>query len=119
MIPKSCRLFGQGHAQGHSRLIRHGGSDASRTPLARLTRLAWNAHITGMDELRGISQRIGRMTPLADALACIDRLVAPVRPCRTLLDKAAGFTLAADIINRDAHPGSAIALRDGIAVAAD
>jgi molybdopterin molybdotransferase len=72
-----------------------------------------------MDDLPRISQRIGRLTPLVDALACIDRLVAPVGACRIPLDKAAGFTLAEDIANRDAHPGSAIALRDGIAVAAE
>ncbi|HUI98343.1 MAG TPA: molybdopterin-binding protein [Xanthobacteraceae bacterium] len=64
-------------------------------------------------------QRIARLTPLADALACIDRLVAPDAPWRLPLAKAVGFTLAEDVFNRDEHPGSAIALRDGLAVRAD
>ena len=54
--------------------------------------------------------------PLADALACIDRLVAPVAPRLIQLGQATGLTLAANIVNRYAHPGSAIALRDGVAV---
>jgi molybdopterin molybdotransferase len=61
-------------------------------------------------------QRIERLMPLAEALACIDRLVAPVAPRRIGLGEAAGLTLAEDIVSRHAHPGSAIALRDGIAV---
>ncbi len=65
------------------------------------------------------TQRITRLTPLADALACIDRLVAPVAPRRLAPADAVGRTLAEDIINRFAHPGSPIALRDGIAVDAD
>jgi molybdopterin biosynthesis enzyme len=61
-------------------------------------------------------QRIGRLMPLADALACIDRLVKPVAPRRIKLGEAVGLTLAEPIANRYAHPGSAIALRDGVAV---
>jgi molybdopterin biosynthesis enzyme len=61
-------------------------------------------------------QRIERLMPLTDALACIDRLVGPVAPHRVKLGAAAGLTLAEDILCRHAHPGSAIALRDGIAV---
>jgi molybdopterin biosynthesis enzyme len=64
-------------------------------------------------------QRIARLTPLADALASIDRLVAPVEPRRIKLVDAAGMCLAADIVVRHAHPGSVIALRDGIAIGAD
>ena len=66
-----------------------------------------------------LTQRIARLTPLADALASIDRLVAPVAPWRIGLAKAAGLTLAENIVNRYAHPGSPIALRDGIAIGAD
>jgi len=72
-----------------------------------------------MVETRSEIQRIERLMPLADALACIDRLVDPVAPRRIELGRAAGLALAEDIVNRYAHPGSAIALRDGIAVAAD
>ena len=72
-----------------------------------------------MTETRSEIQRIERLMPLADALACIDRLVDPVAPRRIELGQAVGLTLAEDIVNRYAHPGSAIALRDGIAVAAD
>jgi len=61
-------------------------------------------------------QRIERLTPLADALVCIDRLVGPVAPCRLGLGQAIGLTLAEDIVSRYAHPGSAMALRDGVAV---
>jgi molybdopterin biosynthesis enzyme len=61
-------------------------------------------------------QRIERLMPLTDALACVDRLVGPVAPRRMSLGQAAGLTLADDIVNRYSHPGSAIALRDGIAV---
>lgn len=61
-------------------------------------------------------QRIGRLMPLADALTCIDEMVSPVAPRRIKLGQAAGLTLAEHIANRYAHPGSAIALRDGIAV---
>ena len=61
-------------------------------------------------------QRIERLMPLADALACIDGMARPVAPCRTGLGRAVGFTLAEQIVNRYAHPGSAIALRDGVAV---
>src|ERR1700693_3894088 len=48
-----------------------------------------------MVDLRDAAQRIERLTPLADALAGIDRLVAPVAP-RTVETRAAGGrTLAA------------------------
>jgi molybdopterin molybdotransferase len=69
-----------------------------------------------MVEPRSEIQRIERLMPLADALACIDRMVAPVAPCRIGLWQAVGLTLAEDVVCRYAHPGSAIALRDGIAV---
>jgi molybdopterin molybdotransferase len=62
------------------------------------------------------AQRIARLMPLADALACIDRLVGPIPPRRIELGQATGLTLAENIVNRHAHPGSAIALRDGVAL---
>jgi molybdopterin biosynthesis enzyme len=61
-------------------------------------------------------QRIARLMPLADALARIDRVVGPVPPRRIELGQATGLTLAENIVNRHPHPGSAIALRDGVAV---
>ncbi len=82
-----------------------------------MTAAARSAHITSMVDPQ--PQRIARLTPLADALACIDRLVAPVAPKRIELERAVGLTLAETIVSRYAHPGSAIALRDGIAVRAD
>src|SRR5215469_7708803 len=64
-------------------------------------------------------QRIARLTPLADALACIDRLVAPVAPRKVAIDQALGLSVARDVVIKQVHPASAIALRDGVAVAAD
>lgn len=61
-------------------------------------------------------QRIARLMPLADALACIDRLIVPVAPRQIKLGQAVGLTLAENIASRCAHPGSAIALRDGVAL---
>lgn len=80
-----------------------------------MTRLGPEPHITAMVDANP-PQRIERLVPLADALACIDRLVMPVAPGRSTLAQAAGLTLADDIVYRYAHPASAIALRDGIAV---
>jgi molybdopterin biosynthesis enzyme len=53
-------------------------------------------------------QRIERLMPLTDALACIDRRVAPVGRARPGIVTAAA-----------AHPPAAIALRDGVAVRAE
>ncbi len=64
-------------------------------------------------------QRITRLTPLSEALACIDRLVAPVDPRRIPLAKAAGLTLTENVVNGHEHPGRAMALRDGIALPAE
>jgi len=64
-------------------------------------------------------QRIARLTPLTDALACIDRLVAPVAPRKVAIDQALGLSVAGDLVIRQAHPACAIALRDGVAVAAE
>jgi molybdopterin biosynthesis enzyme len=63
-----------------------------------------------------MSQRITRLTPVADLLARIDAQVAPVRP-RSLLAEA-GMTVAADLAAAR-MPVRALALRDGWAVAAD
>jgi molybdopterin biosynthesis enzyme len=64
-------------------------------------------------------QRIARLTPLADAMARIDELVAPVGPRRITLATAAGRHLAADIVVDRPRPASPIALRDGIALRAE
>jgi molybdopterin biosynthesis enzyme len=72
-----------------------------------------------MVDLRDAAQRIERLTPLADALACIDRLVAPVAPRNVEAGAACGRILAADIVAAAAHPAVAVALRDGFAVPAE
>src|SRR6476620_9468779 len=63
------------------------------------------------------TQRIARLTPLADVLARIDALAAPVAPRR--LAPVPGRVLAADAVAAAAVPAVARALRDGFAVAAD
>jgi molybdopterin biosynthesis enzyme len=62
------------------------------------------------------AQRIGKLTPLADALATIEALARPVEP--TEVDIAAAFdrVLAADANVRAGQPAGALALRDGWAV---
>jgi len=72
-----------------------------------------------MVDLRDAAQRIERLTPLADALAYIDRSVAPVAPRSVEARAACGLTLAADIVAAGAHPAVALALRDGFAVPAE
>ena len=72
-----------------------------------------------MVDLRDAPQRIGRLTPLADALAGVDRLVAPVAARRVETHAACGRILAADILAAVAHPAVALALRDGFAVRAE
>ncbi|MEA2977347.1 MAG: molybdopterin molybdotransferase, partial [Alphaproteobacteria bacterium] len=62
------------------------------------------------------SQRITRLTPLADALAAVDALVRPVEPRETDVDKAVGRILAADAVAPGTRPATALALRDGWAV---
>jgi molybdopterin biosynthesis enzyme len=62
------------------------------------------------------SQRITRLTPLADALAAVDALVRPVEPREIDVSKAVGRLLAADAVAVDARPATALALRDGWAV---
>ena len=64
-------------------------------------------------------QRIARLTPLADVLARIDALVEPVAPGPADLSAALGRTLAADVVIDAAIPASALALRDGWAVASE
>ncbi len=62
------------------------------------------------------SQRISRLTPLADALGRIDRFVGPVAPRRIDLGAAAGCVLAADLNVASPAPSGPVALRDGWAV---
>jgi molybdopterin biosynthesis enzyme len=63
-------------------------------------------------------QRIERLMPLADALACIERLVAPARPRPVAHGRAFGRCLAGDVRTAQVRPMSATALRDGIALSA-
>src|SRR5215471_13714742 len=74
-----------------------------------------------MNDPRPEPQRIERLMPLAEAQACIDRLVyahpmsmGPVAPQR-----AYGLTLAVEATASQAHPQGARALRDGAAVRAE
>ena len=64
-------------------------------------------------------QRIDRLTPLADVLARLDALVAPVAPRSAELSASRGQTLAEDVIVASAIPPAARALRDGWAVPSD
>jgi molybdopterin molybdotransferase len=72
-----------------------------------------------MVDLPDTAQRIARLTPLADALACIGRLVAPVAVRRIEAGASLGRVLAADVAAAGAHPPAALALRDGVAVRAE
>jgi len=72
-----------------------------------------------MVDPRTETQRIERLMPLADALACIDRLVGPVAPGPVSARTAHGLTLAADMTAPRAHPGEPRALRDGVALRAE
>jgi molybdopterin molybdotransferase len=65
------------------------------------------------------SQRVTRLTPLADALARVTMLASPVA-VRTLdVSAAVGRVLAADAVTPMLRPKTAIALRDGYAVLAE
>jgi molybdopterin biosynthesis enzyme len=72
-----------------------------------------------MGEPKSDIQRIERLMPLADAVACIERLVTFVTPRPIDRRKAFGRCLAGDILTAQVRPTSAIALRDGVAVSAD
>jgi molybdopterin biosynthesis enzyme len=63
------------------------------------------------------TQRIARLTPLADVLACIDAQVAPVAP-RSVAPAAAVGRCAAGDVTAAACPARPLALRDGWAVEA-
>lgn len=65
------------------------------------------------------SQRIVRLTPLADVLAAIDRAVKPVSAIAQSIGKAAGRVLAEDCSVEHAAPSCSIAMRDGWAVNAE
>src|SRR6266446_1793126 len=64
-------------------------------------------------------QRIARLTPLPDALARLDALVAPVTSRVVDVSLALGHTLAEDVIVAAPIPPTACALRDGWAVRSD
>src|SRR4051794_25667229 len=61
------------------------------------------------------TQRIAQLTPLADALARIDELAAPVAPRAIEVSGTRGRTLAEDL-TAGPSPAVSIALRDGWAV---
>lgn len=64
-------------------------------------------------------QRIARLTPVAQILDRIAMLVKPVAPHEVPVQEAGDRVLAADIVAPHDLPATAIALRDGYAVAAD
>lgn len=65
------------------------------------------------------TQRIARLTPLADVLSSFDMGVVAVAPREEAVAAALGRTLAADVAAPAGFPAAAIALRDGYAVSAD
>ena len=65
------------------------------------------------------TQRIARLTPLADVLNSFQTTVEPVVPREEALDAALGKTLAADVAVAEPWPKRALALRDGFALHAD
>jgi molybdopterin molybdotransferase len=65
------------------------------------------------------TQRIARLTPLADVLARIDALVRPVEPRPAERHAAVGRVLAEDVVAPTSRPAAARALRDGFAVRAE
>jgi len=69
--------------------------------------------------MEGETQRIARLTPLAEVLGRIDAVVGAVAPRRMAMTRAVGRVLAEDVIGATAVPADARALRDGFAVAAD
>jgi molybdopterin molybdotransferase len=62
------------------------------------------------------AQRIGKLTPLADALATIEALARPAEPREVDIGAAFGRALAADVNAVAIAPATALALRDGWAV---
>ena len=64
------------------------------------------------------TQRIARLTPLAEVLDRIDRLVDPVPPREVPIAAASGRILAADVMVPP-HPLHPLALRDGWAIDSD
>jgi molybdopterin biosynthesis enzyme len=64
-------------------------------------------------------QRISRLVPHSELMARLTALVQPVSPKELEPAAAVGATLAADVTATAQFPASAIALRDGWAVAAD
>ena len=67
----------------------------------------------------GPSQRIARLTPLADVLARIDARVEPVTARSLETVAALGRVLAGDVVIPAPIPAAALALRDGWAVQSD
>ena len=65
------------------------------------------------------TQRIARLTPLADVLARIESLVRPVEPRSAQRHAAVGRVLADNVVAPAGRPATARALRDGFAVCAE
>jgi molybdopterin biosynthesis enzyme len=65
------------------------------------------------------TQRIARLTPLADILASFDLSIGPVEPREETVERALGLTLAASAVVAEGRPRTPLALRDGYAVRAE
>ena len=69
--------------------------------------------------MHGHSQRIDRLTPLADVVAEIARSVPPVAQAGCAIGNALGRVLAQDVVAPAQSPARPLALRDGWAVRAE
>jgi molybdopterin molybdotransferase len=65
------------------------------------------------------TQRIDRLTPLAEAVRKLKAMAGPVAPIELAIDECPGLILADDLVSLRASPPDAVALRDGWAVRAD
>src|SRR4051812_29527916 len=91
--------------------------DRPRAPASsRLDRAVRLGQISVMVGYPEAAQRIGKLIPLADALATIRALARPVDPKEVEIAAAVGRVLAANVHAAAAHPVAPLALHDGWAV---
>src|SRR3954453_10244343 len=83
---------------------------------SQLDRAMWLGQIAAMVAYPEAAQRIGKLTPLADALAVIEALARPVEPKEVDIAAAVGRVLAANVNAAAAQPSTPLALHDGWAV---
>src|SRR6187200_1777716 len=75
--PRRLRVFSAIH---RGPFCRAGMDRAGARASSRLDRAMWLGQIAGMVAYPEAAQRIGKLTPLADALATIEALARPVAP---------------------------------------